>query len=218
MECNYCGRRCWRSGRQKNGAQRFYCASCKRYQQRSYQYKACVASTVDRVKVLVRESVGVRGIAGILGIAWQMVLKKIQLTAKTITRPVERLDQASLEVDELWTFVNQKENAYWVAYAIDRRTRLVVDFVVGKRTKATLRQLIDSVLTSKPKVIYTDKLTLYERFLPKQLHRRGSTVINRIERKNLSIRTHLKRLSRRTICFSRSLKMLESCLRIYFWS
>ena len=134
MECNYCSRRCWRSGRQKNGAQRFYCASCKRYQQRSYQYKACAASTGDRVKVLVRESVGVRGIARILGIARQTVLKKIQLTAKTITRPVERLDQASLEVDELWTFVNQKEDEYWVAYAIDRRTRLVVDFVVGKRT------------------------------------------------------------------------------------
>jgi hypothetical protein len=41
---------------------------------------------------------------------------------------------------------------------------------------------------------------------------------NHIERKNLSLRTHLKRLNRRTICFSKSLVILSACLRIYFWS
>jgi IS1 family transposase len=155
--------------------------------------------------------------ARILGIARQTVLKRIQLTAKAIRRPVDKLDQVSLEVDELWTYINRKENEYWVAYAIDRRTRSVVDFAVGKRTKATLKELIDRLLHLNPKIIRTDKLTLYEHLIPKKLHRRGAAVINRIERKNLSIRTHLKRLSRRTICFSRSLQMLESCLRIYFW-
>jgi insertion element IS1 protein InsB len=44
--------------------------------------------------------------------------------------------------------------------------------------------------------------------------RRSSTAI---ERKNLSIRTDIKRLSRGTICFSRSRIMLENCLKIYFW-
>jgi IS1 family transposase len=134
-----------------------------------------------------------------------------------IKRPEHALDQDSLEVDELWTYVGRKGEEYWVAYAIDRSTRLVMDFVVGKRTKATLKQLMDRVLLLKPKVIRTDKLTLYERLIPKDLHCRGANCINRIERKNLTIRTHLKRLSRRTICFSRSLQMLESCLRIYFW-
>ena len=160
---------------------------------------------------------GVRGIARILGIARKTVLKRIVLIAKTISRPVDKLDQPNLEVDELWSYINRKENEYWVAYAIDRRTRSVVDFVVGKRTKATLKELIDNLLRLNPRIIRTDKLTLYEYLITKRLHRRGTTVINRIERKNLSIRTHLKRLSRRTICFSRSLKMLESCLRIYFW-
>ena len=125
--------------------------------------------------------------------------------------------KAVFEVDELWTYLNRKDNEHWMAYAIDRRTRSVVDFVVGKRAKSTLKELIDRLLRLNPKVIRTDKLTLYEYLISKQLHRRGAAVINRIERKNLSIRTHLKRLSRRTICFSHSLKMLESCLRIYFW-
>ena len=132
MECNYCNRRCWRAGRQKKGIQRFYCATCKKYQQFYYQYKACAASTSCRIKALVRESVGVRGIARILGIARQTVFNKIRLIAEAIGRPGDRWGQVSLEVDELWTYFNRKENEYLVAYAIDRRTRSVVDFVVGE--------------------------------------------------------------------------------------
>ncbi|WP_188464902.1 IS1 family transposase [Marivirga lumbricoides] len=38
-----------------------------------------------------------------------------------------------------------------------------------------------------------------------------------MERKNLSLRTHLKRLNTRSICFSKSKVMLIACLTIYFW-
>ncbi|WP_394801047.1 IS1 family transposase [Niabella ginsengisoli] len=40
---------------------------------------------------------------------------------------------------------------------------------------------------------------------------------NHIERYNLSLRTHLKRLARRSICFTKSLKILQAILKIYFW-
>jgi insertion element IS1 protein InsB len=217
MDCKYCRQKCWRSGRQKNGLQRYYCRPCRKYQQSQYHYKACLSSVDGQIRQLVRESVGIRGITRILNISKGTVVARIQELAAKINNPVDARPKVSLEVDELWTYINQKENEYWIAYAIDRRTRSVVDFVVGKRTKVTLKHLVDRLLHLNPKVIRTDKLTLYEYLIPKKLHHRGATVINRIERKNLSIRTHLKRLSRRTICFSRSLKMLESCLRIYFW-
>ncbi|OYU93847.1 MAG: transposase, partial [Bacteroidetes bacterium B1(2017)] len=40
---------------------------------------------------------------------------------------------------------------------------------------------------------------------------------NSIERMNLTLRTHLKRLNRRSIAFSRSVVVLSAVLRIYFW-
>jgi IS1 family transposase len=119
-------------------------------------------------------------------------------------------------VDELWTYIGRKENEYWLAYALEKGGR-VADFVVGKRTKATLQGLIDRLLASGVKRIRTDKLTLYRRLIPKNRHCCTPYGINHIERKNLSIRTHIKRLSRRTICFNRSARMLESCMKIYFW-
>lgn len=217
MDCNHCHEKCWRSGRQQNGLQRYYCRRCRRYQQAVYRYRAYAESTDIQINQLVRESVGIRGIARIMNISCGTVLGRIRRIAAGIAKPAPQERELQLEVDELWTFLEVKHNEYWVAYAMDRSSRKVIDFVVGKRTKATLKQLIDDLLKLSPKVIRTDRLTLYERLIPKRLHRAGSTVINRIERKNLSIRTHLKRLSRRTICFSHSLKMLESCLRIYFW-
>ena len=217
MECKYCGRRCRRAGRQRNGAQRYYCKGCSRYQQESYRYRACNGTTNNYIRSLSCESVGIRGISRVLSIAKGTVSSRIQLLAKGIGPSSPEEKNVTLEVDELWTYIGRKENEYWIAYALNRQTRQVVDFVIGKRTKATLKELIDRLLLSNPKTIRTDRLTLYQRIIPKEIHHSGSYCINRIERKNLSIRTHLKRLSRRTICFSRSIIMLESCLKLYFW-
>jgi insertion element IS1 protein InsB len=114
-------------------------------------------------------------------------------------------------------YIGRKKNEYWLAYALDKTTGKAMDFVVGKRTKVTLKTLIDNLLASGVRKIRTDKLTHYQRLIPKDRHRSGAYYINAIERMNLSIRAHVKRLSRRTICFNRSIKLLESCLRFYFW-
>jgi IS1 family transposase len=68
-----------------------------------------------------------------------------------------------------------------------------------------------------PKRIYTDKLNIYPGLISKSIHSSIQYKTNHIERFNLTLRTHLKRLSRRTICFSKNSKMLENCLRLYFF-
>jgi insertion element IS1 protein InsB len=60
-------------------------------------------------------------------------------------------------------------------------------------------------------------LNIYQALVPGEIHTSNAYNINYIERNNLNLRTHLKRLSRRTICFTRSLLMLTACLKIYFW-
>jgi insertion element IS1 protein InsB len=166
---------------------------------------------------LVCESVSIRGIARVMQIAVNTVLSRIKTIADGISKPPELSDHPIFEVDELWTYIGRKDNEYWLAYGLDRATGKVADFVIGKRNKRTLKTLIDSLLTSIPKSIRTDNLLYYRRLIPTGLHRYGAYCINHIERKNLSIRTHVKRLSRRTICFSRNIDLLESCLKIYFW-
>ncbi|HVU57804.1 MAG TPA: IS1 family transposase [Puia sp.] len=217
MECQYCKGTCQKAGRQKNGSQKYFCGGCKRYQQACYRKKAWQAGTESMIADLLCEGVGIRSMARILKIAVHTVLRKIRRIAQKLIKPPIRLRQQMLEVDELRTFIGRKGNEYWVAYALNSRTGEVVDFVVGKRTKGTLRMLVNTLLLSGVKMIKTDKLSLYRGLIPSSIHSCQVNGTNHIERKNLTLRTHLKRLSRKTICFSRSLGVLESCLKIYFW-
>jgi len=119
-------------------------------------------------------------------------------------------------MDELRTYVGNKRNESWVIYSINKKTRQVVHFVAGRRTRENIKQVVDETMRQQPAAIYTDKLNIYPSLIPKAQHRKCAHRINHIERMNLTLRNGLKRLSRKTICYSKSEKVLEACLRLYF--
>ena len=57
------------------------------------------------------------------------------------------------------------------------------------------------------KKFYTDDWGAYERHLDEDKHTVGKKNTQKIERKNLNLRTWIKRLARKTICFSKIEKM-----------
>jgi len=114
-------------------------------------------------------------------------------------------------------FIRKKANLQWLVYAINKNTKTIAAFYIGKRTNKTLNAVIKTLMHSKPQKIYTDKLRNYQYLIPKEIHDTKRFGTNSIERKNLSIRTHLKRLNRKTICFSKSSLILSCVLKIYFW-
>jgi insertion element IS1 protein InsB len=217
MKCQYCDATCQKAGRQKSGAQKLYCKGCKKYQQIVYRNKACESGRSAMITSLLCEGVGIRGIGRVLKICTNTVLRKIKEVAAATKKPAIIMNQTEFEVDELRTYVGRKSNECWLAYALNKQTGAVIDFVIGRRSKRTLRMLINTLLMSGVQKIRTDDLNIYRTLIPVKRHIHGAYCINHIERKNLSIRTHIKRLSRRTICFSRSMAMLESCMRVYFW-
>jgi insertion element IS1 protein InsB len=163
MQCQYCSNNCQKAGRQKNGAQKLYCVACRKYQQKIYRNKAYEGRTNRMISALVCEGVGIRGIGRILKMATNTVLGRIKTIATGIEKPFIPPDQPGFEVDELWTYIGHKANEYWLAYALDKTAGQVADFVIGKRTKATLKTLIDNLLASGVRKIYTDRLTHYQR-------------------------------------------------------
>lgn len=121
------------------------------------------------------------------------------------------------EVDEMFIRIANGKTQNWLNYAIERKTRKVIGFIVGNRSKENLKRLINKVLLFNPKRVYTDRLNIYPTIIPREIHKRFLYCTNRIERMNLNLRTHIKRLSRKTICFTRNQKYLEAHLKIYFW-
>jgi insertion element IS1 protein InsB len=54
---------------------------------------------------------------------------------------------------------------------------------------------------------YTDDWGTYQRNLLPQQHTIGKENTQKIERKHLTLRTRIKRLTRKTLCFSKSIRM-----------
>lgn len=216
VQCACNSSSCIKYGRTNTGKQRYRCKSCNKTFIHDYKN---VAYTIpdNSITSLLKEGCGIRSISRLLKISNTTVLRRILRIARNISRPVILLNKA-YEVDEMCTFYKRKSNLLWIVYAVQKDSRLVADFAVGSRTKATLQKVINTLFLSGADKIYTDKLNIYTSIIPPAIHCSKQYSINHIERKNLTLRTHLKRLSRRTICFSKSLQMLTACLRIYFWN
>ncbi|XLS28385.1 IS1 family transposase [Flavobacteriaceae bacterium M23B6Z8] len=200
----------------RNGKQRFKCKLCAKSFQLEYSYLAYKSDINKLIKCLLKEGCGIRSIARILNISTKTVLSRILKISKRIKPPVFQGTGNNYEVDELWSFVRNKKNVIWITYAIERETSKVMGFYVGSKTKLTIKSLIDKLVSLQPKKIYTDKLNIYPCLVPKSIHKVFKYCTNKIERMNLTLRTHIKRLGRRTICFSKSKAILKAHLRIYF--
>ncbi len=61
----------------------------------------------------------------------------------------------------------------------------------------------------------TDSLGTYQRHLDAEQHCPGKRNTERIERKHLAFRTRIKRLARKTICFSRSVQMHDIVIGLF---
>ncbi len=120
---------------------------------------------------------------------------------------LQRLDISvciSAECDEQWSFVQRKKSKRWLWYILEKSTCKVLAFVFGKRDNKTYQQLINLLPEGLIDRLDTDEWKSYKsiRFTP--IHNIGKDLTWRIERKNLDLRTRIKRLARRTICFSKS--------------
>lgn len=218
MNCKFCSGACIKKGKY-NQVQKYQCKLCKKYQQLVYRYRKYDIKIETQIRVLQNEGLGISSIGRVLQIPKASVQRLITKSAAKITAPIYNEQFQEYEVDELHTFIGKKHfSCYtYIIYAINKATRRIIDFVIGPRNKMNVGNLIEKLLALSPKRIYTDKLITYSSLIPPDIHRTFRYRTNRIERKNLTLRTHLKRLSRKTICFSRSICMLEASLRLYVW-
>jgi insertion element IS1 protein InsB len=80
-------------------------------------------------------------------------------------------------------------------------------YVFGKRKDDVFKQLKALLKPFNIARYYTDDWGAYERHLDTDKHEVGKHNTQKIERKNLNLRTWIKRLTRKTICFSKSVLM-----------
>jgi insertion element IS1 protein InsB len=90
-----------------------------------------------------------------------------------------------------------------------------VIYVVGPRKDAECLKLRALLTPFGITRYYMDKAGVYGRHLPPAQHTVGKLSMQKIERKYLTLRTRLKRLARKTLCFSRSRVMHDLLIGLY---
>lgn len=113
-----------------------------------------------------------------------------------------------LQLDEAWSFVQNKENKQWIWLAFDADSKEIVGMHVGDRSRTSAQALWDSLPESyrERAVCHTDFWEAYKQVLPSQRHHavgKDSGKTNGIERWNCTLRQRVARLVRKTLSFSK---------------
>ena len=119
----------------------------------------------------------------------------------------EELDQRrglTSELDEMWSYVGKKAQPRWLWHAIDHHSGTVLAYVFGRRKDAVFLQLQALLAPFGIRRFYTDGWGTYMRHLDPAKHTVGKQHMQTIESKHINLRTRIKRLVRRTLCFSKT--------------
>jgi insertion element IS1 protein InsB len=121
----------------------------------------------------------------------------------------------SSELDEMWSYVARKANPRWLWHAIDHHTGKVLAYVFGRRKDEVFLKLQELLEPFGITTYYTDGWGTYERHLDAKQHQVGKANMQKIESKHINLRTRIKRLVRRTICFSKTERMHDLVIGLF---
>ncbi len=219
-------------GKTSDGKQRYLCRNGE-CAHRSFLLEYSDRGRLPQVKQPVVEMAlngsGIRDTARVLKMSKDTVLSELKKTESVIepvnqalldrlnpddiTVVIQRVDEA--EIDEMWSYVGNKDAQRWLWQAIDHATGAVLAYVFGRRNDEVflgLKHLLEPFGITR---YYTDSLGTYQRHLEPNEHCPGKRYTQKIERQHLTLRTRIKRLARKTICFSKSVQMHDIVIGLF---
>ena len=222
VECPHCkGIEVDKHGKSSVGKQRYYCKNCKTTFQLDYSYNACSPSICSQIYFQTINGSGTRAIARSLQISTNTVtavLKSFEpqiwhvnydyimtLMKQEQELSVDILSATEAEMDEMWSFVHDKSQQYWLWWAIDHNTGVPLAFCFGTKEYKYLEKLkgmLEVYFTIN--TIFVDGNPAYQEVMTESEIIVGKQNTQKIERKHLSLRTWCSRLVRKGIRFSKS--------------
>ena len=166
MTCPYCKTRCQGFGKHRNGLRRFRCAECRRTFTEPHRLMLDTMYLSQEKAVLALqlliEGNSIRSTMRISGVDGNTITKMLVLAGerceKLMGRLIVNVPVKDVQCDEIWGYVGKKEghklpmeanddsigDAYCFV-AIERYTKLVLNFALGRRSQATTDAFIEGL-------------------------------------------------------------------------
>src|SRR5919109_91152 len=182
--CPACGsKRYKKNGHTRHGKQNHQCKACERQfgaTAEDHRISEAQRTTIER---LLCERISLRGICRAVGVSLTWLLHfmverfaacpkhlHVRLPAGPTDVVLQRLEA---EADERWSLVGKKANKQWIWIAMDAKTRQVIAFHVGDRSRESGAQLWAKVPDAyrQQAVFHTDLHEVYKGIIPAERHK-----------------------------------------------
>jgi transposase-like protein/IS1 family transposase len=166
MTCHSCRIECKKFGKDRRGHQRYRCRQCSKTflepHERPLENMNLPLEKAEKVLQLLVEGCSVRSTHRITDVDRNTILKLLVLVGDKcgamMGRVIRNVPVSDIQIDEMWGFVKKKEahkrpaeandNSIGDAYcfvAIERKTKLILNFALGRRDKATTDIFIEGL-------------------------------------------------------------------------
>jgi transposase-like protein/IS1 family transposase len=164
MTCHSCRSQCKRSGKHRNGLQRFKCAQCKRTFTEPHERPLDeMRLPLDRAEMILKmlcEGVSIRSIERLTDThrdtIMRLLVKAGERCEKLLGDKIRNVPVTDVQLDEIWGFCFKKNKAVrpgddpnfgdaWTFVAIERHSKLVLNFALGKRDQQTANAFIEGL-------------------------------------------------------------------------
>ena len=154
MTCHNCQSQCKKSGKHRNGLQRFKCAQCRRtFTEEHTKPLDDMRLPLEKALLCLRllvEGNSIRSTERITGVEKKTILSLLVLTGekceRLLSEKIKGLPVRDVEADEMWGYVGMKEKTKkrmlisdstrgdaYTFVAIERNTKLVLPWHLGRR-------------------------------------------------------------------------------------
>ena len=185
MVCHNCRINCGRYGRDRHGHQRYRCHQCSKTflepREKPLEGMYTPLEKGETILKMLVEGISIRSIERLTGTHRDTIMRLLALAGEKCSALMGRLivnvPVKDVECDEIWGFVGKKEGHKWAHeandgsigdvytfVAIERNTKLVLNFALGRRNQATTDAFIEGLrdATSRdPYQITTDGFSPY---------------------------------------------------------
>jgi transposase-like protein/IS1 family transposase len=191
MTCQACEVKCQRFGKHRNGLRRFRCPQCKKTYTEAHA-PALEGSYMPQERIVLALRLLIEGnrlrstqrISDLdINTLMKILVKAGEKCEKLMGRLIVNVPVKDVECDEIWSFVGKKEKRVrpgddqnlgdqYAFVAIERNTKLVLNFALGKRDQATTDIFIEGLrhATARQRFqITTDGFRPYKTAIPDTL-------------------------------------------------
>lgn len=202
----------------KRGKQNYWCKDCKAQFVEFYSPRGDPEHIKQHCLHLYVEGNGLRQIARLTNVSHTTVGNWVREAGLSLPEQpdYEEIPEVT-QIDELQTYVGKKSHKIWLWTAVNKGLPGIIAWVLGDRSAETFKSLWKTIKGWKSFFYATDGYVVYPKFIDDGDPIVSKTYMTRVEGENTRLRHYLARLHRKTLCYSKSIEMLELSIRLVIY-